>query len=317
MRLEYRLDGADSDWTVSSLPRVAYYGQLRAGTYRFRVRAWNEDGVPGASEATLDFRVLAAWYQQWWFIALGTIAVVSAITGAALLVQRERNRRRSRATSQRFEAVLAERSRLARELHDTLLQGFTGLTLKIDGVRNRLEDQENPNAEELSQILHVADRSLREAREMVWEMREPSGTPIDVVDRLEQECRALPNPQEVVISQRVSGPTRNLSPEVGVPLLRIGREALSNALRHATARRIDVRLTFEPHLIVLEVQDDGRGVDPEQLDRAILSGHWGVAGMRERTRIAGGTLTVRTAPGEGMCVIVTLPTPATSPSPDG
>lgn len=309
MRIEYRLDGADDEWITSTPPRVAVYGALRAGSYRFRVRAWNEDGVPSAREATLEFRVLAAWYERWWFLTLVAVGVLGATTCAALLMQRERSRRVAAATATRYEAVLEERSRLARELHDTLLQGFTGITLKIDGVRNRLEEQANPIAEDLSRVLQLADRSLREARDMVWEIREPAALDVDIGRRMEEAHGALANPDAVEIHHVVVGAARPLPPTVTAALLRIGREATSNALRHAQARRIVVQLTYEPQRVSLEVADDGRGADPELLAQAMQSGHWGVAGMRERARVAEGTFSVTTAPGEGMRIVVTFPAP--------
>lgn len=173
VRLQYRLDGAEQRWIDAARPRVASYGRLGPGTYRFRVRAWNEDGVPSTGEATLRFRVQPAWYQSWWFAALSFAAVAGAGAGAALTVHRRRGRRDAERMQARFDAVLAERERIARELHDTLLQGFTGITLKLDGVRGTLDARDAPSSRELTDILLHADTTLREAREMVWDMRSP------------------------------------------------------------------------------------------------------------------------------------------------
>lgn len=310
MRVEYRLDGADHEWQDGAPPRVATYSQLQPGRYRFRVRAWNEDGIPSRQEATLDFRVLAAWYQQWWFYGLIVAAIAGATTWLAIAVQHRRNRRTAVAAEARFEAVLAERARLARELHDTLLQGFTGVTLQVDGVRASLAKEDSPLADELFQILGRADQTLREAREMVWEIREPGVTDTSLGDALAKANGELPNPDHVEIQHVVNGGARPVAPAVGVAVLRIGREATINALRHAKARHILVQLTYEPRRVLLEIRDDGCGADPAVFDLASASGHWGIAGMRERARGVGGTLTITTAPQAGMRIVVALPAEA-------
>jgi signal transduction histidine kinase len=305
VRVEYRLDGVDKDWIEGKPPRVAEYSQLRPGRYRFRVRAWNEDGVQSVGEATLGFRVLPEWYQAWWFFGLCILGVAAMSGGVVVAAQSRRTRRIAKDAQARFDAVLAERARMARELHDTLLQGFTGITLQLDGVRDALRAQSQPLEHELSQILQRADRTLREAREMVWDIRQPRSD----ADDLGETLRALTKEFVATVEWRyvIDGPSRQLPPVVVTTILRIGKEAIVNALTHADPKSILLHLTYEPRRVLLEICDDGRGVDLAVFDSAASRGHWGVAGMRERAQAAGGTLLLTSSPIDGTCVCLSLP----------
>jgi signal transduction histidine kinase len=298
MRIEYRLVGSDRTWIASRSPRVATYERLRPGHYRFEVRAWNEWDVPAAATATLSFRVRPAWYQATWFLALCLLSVAAAGGAIAHVINGGRHRRRAAAVKARFEAVLAERTRLARELHDTLLQGFTGLTLQIDGVRAALEEKNTEQSAVLSAILERADRTLRDAREMVWDMRHTHDG-ADLAEALRTEGDSLANPHGVTLEYVVTGAPRILAPTVVVTLLRIAREATANALNHARATKIIVTLAYTAQSVELEVRDDGCGADPRAVETASARGHWGVAGMRERARSVGAALSLSTAPGKG------------------
>ena len=143
-RFEYRLDGADTGWVAGGPERFAAYTQLRAGRYRFHVRAWSDDGVPSTSDAALMFRVLPAWNQSWWFTALLLLLIIGTAGGSVHLFQRMRLRETENHLKMRFDATLAERSRLAGELHDTLLQGFTGVTLQLQAGVATLTDRHRP-----------------------------------------------------------------------------------------------------------------------------------------------------------------------------
>jgi signal transduction histidine kinase len=307
LRIEYRLDGSDDEWSVASTPRVATYSQLRPGHYQFRVRAWNADGVPSAGEATLQFRVLPAWYQSWWFYGLCVLAVAGSGSAGALALHRGRARRASDRMEARFEAVLTERTRIARELHDTLLQGFAGIVLHLEGVRGKIVQTPGAAANELTDILRRADGTLREAREMVWDMRSPELAGTGLAGALEVAGRHALNGDNVDFRCFVCGATRRLPPAIETAVLRVGREAIVNALRHADPRSVVVELTYEPHRVRLVVRDDGRGAEPEEFERAAAGGHWGVAGMRERAAREGGALDVYTALGKGTRICLALP----------
>ena len=290
MRVEYRLDGADNDWIDGIPPRLAVYNHLAPGHYQFRVRAWNEDGVPSAKEATLSFTVLHAWYQAWWFFALCVLCIGGAGGALVAALQRRRNRRNAADSQARFDAVLAERMRMARDLHDTLLQGFTGITLQLDGVRDSLEVQSQPLAKDLAEVLLRADRTLREAREMVWDMRQPASSVDDLGEALRASSKDLANVDGVDVQHVVVGSPRRLTPIIVTTILRIGKEAVVNALKHARPSSIVVQLTYEPRRVLLEVRDYGCGADPAQIESATERGHWGIAGMRERVALYGGQL---------------------------
>jgi signal transduction histidine kinase len=263
--------------------------------------------VPSAGEATLSFRVLPAWYQAWWFFGLCIVAVASASGGVAAAVQRRRSQRVARNAQARFDAVLSERTRMARELHDTLLQGFTGITLQLDGVRDSLEARAEPAANTLGDILRRADRTLREAREMVWDMREPGATVDDLGESLRLASRELTQPGGVELRHTVDGTPRPLPPIVVTTILRIGRDAVINAMKPAAPSSIAVHLRYLPRRVLLEIADDGGGMEAAVLDAAPARGHFGVAGMHERARAAGGSVVVKSAPRQGTRVSVSLP----------
>jgi signal transduction histidine kinase len=308
VRIQYRLDGADESWVDAVRPSVATYTRLGPGRYTFRVRAWNEDGVPSIGDATLGFRVLPAWYESGWFFVLALLAFGSAVVAW----HRDRTRRAMERVQAKYEATLAERTRLAGELHDTLLQAFTGVTLQLQALRGRMRAA--PDVEhDLGRVLGVADGALREARSAVWDMRAPELEEGDVAAALEESV------QDAVASHRfaggapvhlevtITGDRRRLSPAVETAAHRIGREAVANALRHADAKHVRVAVAFESRHLCVDVRDDGVGFDMARLHPTEGRGHWGLVGMRERARNARGTLDVNSAPGAGTAVLLRVP----------
>jgi signal transduction histidine kinase/ligand-binding sensor domain-containing protein len=285
VRMEYRLDRADMAWVAGTASRVATYTQLRPGKYTFRVRAWNEDGVASLSDGALAFTVLPTWYQTTWCRLLALLALVS---GGPLMVhamQRSRSRAREAQLRARFDAALAERTRVAGELHDTLLQGFTGITLQLGGVERLIPTSPAQAVERLSLVLGLADATLRDARRAIWDMRSPElgelgerGLP----DALERSVRAAMHDGSIALSFTMAGTPRRLSPQVESAVLRIGREALVNAVRHAKATRIEMRLAYTANTLRLAVSDDGCGVRASDATAAPVNGHFGLSGMRER-----------------------------------
>lgn len=302
IQMQYRLDDVDREWLDAGPDRRAVYSTLPPGPHQLHIRASNRSGVWDRDGVVFTIRQVPFFYQTRLFDAAMLVLGGLLVWAFYRLWVRRRHLREVAA----LKATLAERARIARDLHDTLLQGFTGLTLRIDGVRGVLEQQASPMAQDLSHILLQADQTLREARDMVWDIR-GDATHASLAEALERGNRALPNPAGVALHHHVGGLARPLSPTVAGILLRIGREATSNALRHAEAQNIVVRLTYGPRRMTLEIRDDGTGADPRVLEEASANGHWGVSGMRERARGAGGTLTIHTAPGKGTRVVVDLP----------
>jgi signal transduction histidine kinase len=206
-------------------------------------------------------------------------------------------------------ATLAERIRVAGEVHDTLLQGFTGVTLQLQGAVQRWAvDGRKEAADELSRVLVLADETLREARDAVWDMRASEIGQGDFAGALEAAVRRAIGASPTHLQFVITGERRPLAPASQMALVRIAREAAFNAVKHAQPPTIDVHLSYEPSSVRLDVRDDGRGLTSGDVDAAASTGHWGVAGMRERARRAGGTLEISGAPGQGTALSVRIPT---------
>jgi signal transduction histidine kinase len=217
------------------------------------------------------------------------------------------------AQQERLDAVLAERTRLAGELHDTLLQTFTGVMLQLQALRGRMLSAPREAEQDLGRVLNAADAALRDARAAVWDMRVPSLEERDVAAALEGAAREavalhrIAAAAEVDLEVTITGDRRRLSPAVETAAHRVGREAVANALRHADAKHIRVAIAFESRHLCVGVCDDGVGFDMALLHPTAGRGHWGLVGMGERARTARGTLDVRSAPGSGTAVQLRVP----------
>jgi signal transduction histidine kinase/ligand-binding sensor domain-containing protein len=321
VRLRYRLDGLDTSWVESDAQRLAAFTRLPPGTYNLRVAARSERGSWGDSEARLRFRVLPAFYQRWWFIALAL-----ALAGVAgWLIARYRRKQ----LEARLQAVVEERTRMARELHDTLLQGFTGIALQLRAIGARRQhalnagasveeksDRDADSSRALDALVAVAESTLSEARHAVWDMRAPIHIPAApggsaFVDRLERSAREVIGTERIALDFAVAGDRRPLDPTVEEELGRIAREAIANAVRHGAPRRIVVSLVYEPAALRLTVRDDGRGFDASAPPNARIAadgrGHFGLVGMRERAARIGARLAVTSEISRGTTVLVVLP----------
>jgi len=203
-------------------------------------------------------------------------------------------------------AILDERTRIARELHDTLLQGFTGVGLQLVAVTNRVEGPPEIVAA-LRDVLALAQRTLESARRAVWDIRPAPSTGGDVVPTLRVAAEEGVRGADLSLAFAVEGSVQPIEPDVETALLRVAQEAIANVVKHAAARTVRVVLTYEPTAIRLAVSDDGQGfvVDP---DVRAYGGHLGLLGMQERAHQAHGTLTIRSAPGRGTDIVLTIPT---------
>lgn len=256
---------------------------------------------------TPELQSAPMWFQTWWF---GSILFLSVAATGALVVytlQRARARREAERLRARFEATLIERTRLARELHDTLLQGFTGITLQIQAVHRSVAGVSPEAATVLARVLALADTTLRDARQMVWDMRAPELDDHDLAEALEGAARGALVGSAIDLHFTVSGDRRRLMLGVETAVLRIGREAVVNAVKHGDPHTVDVALTYEPRRVQLFVRDDGRGFDPAEVNWAGDGGHWGLRGMRERASRAGGQLEIVGTPGRGTIISLHLP----------
>jgi signal transduction histidine kinase/ligand-binding sensor domain-containing protein len=306
VQFRYRLDGEDHTWRDVGTRRSAYYTGLAPGTYRFRVIASNGDGVWNEQGAGLSFRVLPAWYQAAWF----RVCVILLIGGigaiAAALVQRRRHLRSQEALRSQYEATLAERARIAQDLHDTLLQGFAGVTLQLKTAELALPEQPDVAAETILRVQRLARESLREARERVWDMRD-TGRAGDLPAALAGLARERTAGTGIEVAVATTGEGRRLTRGIEDAAFRIGREAIGNAVRHAAARRIEINVEFGATTFRLEVRDDGRGFTLQDAEEARRNGHFGLSGARERAARMGGVCEVRPRLEGGTVVAVELP----------
>lgn len=297
----YRLDGFDRDWSDPVAERQAVYTNLGPGQYVFRVMASNSDGVWNGPEATIRFSVQPMVWQTAWFRV--SVAVMSLLAGWA--AYRLRVRQVARQLSVRFEERLAERTRIAQELHDTLLQGFVSASMQLHVAADRLPD-DSPAKPSLGRVLDLMGRVIEEGRNAVRGLRSPSSAPHD----LEQAFSGIQ--QELAIAEQteyrviVDGRPRPLNPIIRDDVYRIGREALVNAFRHSGARSVEIELEYASSDLRMLVRDNGCGIDARVI-RSGSDGHWGLPGMRERAQRIGAHFKVSTRAAAGTEVELSVP----------
>ena len=297
LRFRYRLDPLDSDWVDAGARRDIAYAELRPGHYRFRVTAHGEDGKWNSSPASIDFTVDPRFYQTWPFWSLCACGVGLAVYAA--------HKWRMRLMRARFQIVLQERSRLTREMHDTLLQGFAGVVFQLEAATRQMDSQPDASRARLLRALEQADQSLREARMALSCLRMPELENSTLPEALRRAAAAIVDGSASRFHMDVTGRPRELPYDVQANLFVIAREAVNNAVAHAQAGRIQVSVDYGADAVTLIVRDDGRGFDLEQ---PRPSDHWGLSGMQERARDIGADLTIHTAPGEGTEVEVVVGT---------
>jgi signal transduction histidine kinase/ligand-binding sensor domain-containing protein len=300
VKVLYRLDGHDTEWVDPGARRQAFYTNLAPGTYRFHVIAANENGVWNRVGDTLEVSLPPTFLQSIWF----KLIVVAALMSLVWALYSLRVRQVSAALEARFLVRTAERERIARELHDTLLQGFQALMLRFQAVSNKLP-KDHPLHQDLEQALDRADTVLAEGRSRVRDLRSQAakGDLAEAIVDIASDFDGLAPPIDIVI-EGSSSPT---TPLVGEEVLRIAQEAIRNAVSHAQATRISVVLTFSPRHLALVVSDDGIGLPAEVREAGERAGHYGLQGMRERAERIGGRLTIETKPKGGTKVSVQAP----------
>jgi ligand-binding sensor domain-containing protein/signal transduction histidine kinase len=312
VRYRYQLQGFDHGWIDAGARRAAFYTNLPPGSYRFRVLAANNDGVWNLTGASFGLRMMPHFYQTWWFY--------SALALALLLLGSLVYRWRVLAVEAEWGAVLRERGRLAREIHDTLAQGFVGISVQLELVARLLSGSRQgaakrelePVYEQLDQARALVRASLADARTSIWDLRSEAGAapglpaeqPDDLPARLSRSCTRIAGGSAVKVYLQVKGTYRPLERRIEEELLRIGQEAVANAVRHAAATRIEVQLIYQATRVSLRVEDDGRGFDPSSNG---AEGHYGLKGMQERAGEIDATLALESAPGKGTLVRVEAP----------
>ncbi len=290
----YTLEGYEKSWTDAGARRVAFFTNLPPGNFHFKVMARNADGVWSTHAASLNFAIEPRLYQRPWFVAFLALLMSVAIAAGYLF--------RIRRLRQRFDLVLVERSRIARELHDTLLQGLSGITMQLEALWTKLPLSAEKRF--LREIIKDADRCSREARQSLWGLRVSDAESLDFSERLARISREATAGKPVSLALRIEPVPAPISPETTGQLLRITQESISNVLRHAHASTLEIRLYVDGPYLRLAITDDGVGFQVD-LEKAAF-GHFGLIGMRERAEQIGAELTVVSSPGHGAKVLVAL-----------
>ena len=306
-RFRYKLEGRDHDWQSVGNRRQAFYNDLPPGNYRFRVVASNNSGVWNEQGAALDFSIAPAYWQTMWFRAVCVVASLLVLWGLYQL----RLRQIAQAFNTRLEERVAERTRIARDLHDTLLQSFQGLLLRFQMVRELLRMRPSEADKMLESAIDQTAQAITEGRNAVQGLRSSTLETNDLAEAitfLGKDLAAETNDRTPVgLQVDVEGSSRTLHPIVRDEIYRIASEALRNAFRHAEAKQIEVEIRYDDRHLRLRVRDDGKGIDPKVLSGEGREGHFGLPGMRERAKLIGGKLTVWTAPGSGTEIEFSVP----------
>lgn len=300
VRYRYRLDGFDHDWTDAGARRVAYYTNIPPGLYTFRVQAANNDGVWNTQGTSLEFELAPHFYQTIWFYVL----LAAAIAGLVVLFLR----RRLLVAEREFKAVLGERNRIAREIHDTLAQGYVGISVQLEVLTELLRHNKvDAASQQLDATRAHVREGLAEARQSIWALRSQDTNESTLPVNLRRVTERAGG-RGLEASFSVHGAYRPLAADIEREVLRVAQEAIHNVQKHAEAKHLWVRLDYGPAEIALEVRDDGRGfVTTDAASNA--AGHYGFTGMRERAAAIGGVLEVTSEPGQGTGVRLHTPAP--------
>jgi signal transduction histidine kinase/ligand-binding sensor domain-containing protein len=310
---QYMLEPLEKEWQEGGIRGEQSYANVTPNNYRFRVRAASGTGRWSEMASPLQLKVLPAFYQTKWFYVMCTLS----LGGLLWFLYHLRVRYLTAQMQEHLEARALERLRIARDLHDTLLQGVQGLVLRFHFATEQLRAEE-PVREMLRTALSRADQVINEGREKVRELRERTSSR-DLPEDLAQITDSLQAEGDTQISLLVEGKPRLLLTMVQEELCSIAREALSNAVRHSGATHIELKIQFDAKQLRLCCSDDGCGMDAAVLEAGFKTGHWGIVGMNERASRLGCKLEVRSAPGAGTKIEVGIPaksayaTPGASP----
>ncbi len=292
----FQLEGFDKGWTDAGNRRSATYTNLTPGPYVFRVQAMNSDGVWNLTGAELRFRIIPPIYRKWWFVLLCVLLLLALLAGMYLL--------RLRRLQGEFDAVLAERNRMAREIHDTLTQDFVGASLQLDLIAQLLNrGKVEPALDQVKRTRQLVTDGLDEARRSIWELRANNSQdtlPTRLTKIVQREMFSAIKPR-----LHLGGAYRAVDPRIERELLRIAQEALLNVLHHARSAETSVELHYSSDMLMLTIEDKGVGFLMNEA--SAKPGHYGLLGMKERAATIDGTLEVASEPGKGTRVTLRVP----------
>jgi signal transduction histidine kinase/streptogramin lyase len=297
VRFRYQLEGVDADWVDAGARRQAFYTNLSPRTYRFRIAASDREGSWPESQSSIVLKVQPAFQQTAWFYIAIVCAGLSVVATAWWL--------RLRALRHRFALVLSERTRVAREIHDTLLQSVGGAALELEALISEFDGAPQRSVEALRDLRRRMTSCIREARDSIEHLR----SQVNERETLETSLKRLAKtvlPRDCVWTVNVIGEQQACAPVVAEQLLRVAQEAMTNAVRHGRAKSVAIELEYHEDSVRLSVADDGSGFDLQDPISA-LPGHWGIATMRERMGIVGGSFKLTSLPGQGTCLETVVP----------
>jgi signal transduction histidine kinase len=300
VRFRYKLDGHDVNWQEPGSRRQAFYSDLRPGTYRFHVIACNNDGIWNDTGAALEFNIATAWYQTNWFRILCVVAVILIAWALYSL----RVQQIARVISAGFDERLAERTRLARELHDTFLQTIQGSKLVADDALNASSDPLRMRRA-IEQLSVWLGQATEEGRAALNSLRTSTTEKNDLAEAFRLATEEGVSPSSMAVTFSVTGNAREMHPIVRDEIYRIGYEAIRNAYAHSGATRLEVQLRYAQDLS-LRVIDNGTGIDQSVLAKG-KDGHFGLQGMRERAARVGGKFTLVSSTTAGTEVTLIVP----------
>ncbi|UNK47934.1 histidine kinase [Lysobacter sp. S4-A87] len=301
VRARYMLEGFDRSWVDPGTRRQAFYTNLPPGKYRFRVLAANNDGVWNRTGGVVDFEIPPSFVQSVWFLLLcSALALASLWALYRFRVAQVAARIRSR-----LEERIAERERIARELHDTLLQGVQGLILRFQAVADRLSSEDKSTGH-LEAALAAAEHVVVDARNRVRDLRADEVTD-DLCATVEKVVAGIPFDQPLPVRVVVEGRPRPLHPLIAAEIARIVREAMLNIAYHAHASWAEIAIGFEARHLAIRMRDNGVGIPAAVLARGQKAGHFGMIGMRERAEKMGGSITISSGPDGGSEVTLAVP----------
>ncbi len=298
MRFRYRLDDFDKQWSAASSRRVASWTNLPPGRYNLHVQAFEINHPRAITEISLPIVQQPHFWRTPWFLALCVVLLAGVVFAAF--------RFRLWQMRMRFEAVLNERGRLAREMHDTVIQGCAGVSALLEALASLREANNSLPRDLLEDARRQVRTTIDEARQAVWNLRQ--GQPSDhmLAQTLEGMARHMSLDSGVSVVCEVAGKPFPLTQFATHELMMMAREAVYNAVQHARASRIEVRISFTRDGLILEVRDDGAGFDPKVVF-AEEDRHYGLLGMRERVHAVGGEFHLDTAPFRGTHLTVRMP----------
>ena len=308
IRFRVKLEGWDPEWKDTGNERKAFYGNLPPRNYTFRVMASNNSGVWNETGDTLQFSIAPAYYQTTWFRASCVAAFFLVLWG----LYRYRLHQLAREFNADLDGRVDERLRVARDLHDTLLQSFQGALLEFQAARNLFSRRPEEAIRTLDGAINSAEGAIVEGRDAIQDLRPGSTGQTDLEHLLTgagQELAGFQNSNgnRPAFHVAVEGPPQTLVPVLQDEVYRIGREILRNAFRHAHASRIEAEIRYDDRLLRVRIRDDGRGIDKKVQEEGAREGHWGLPGIRERAKRIGGRLVIWSEIGAGTEVELTVP----------